>query len=103
MASVTPTAPAGNRIVPNDRIIHADRWQGTLDSPSAAELDDTVILDPFGPDFTGYADEAPEFEPTDADWDDMARWCEWCDRNDEIARGERIDEASAEAAARYNI
>jgi hypothetical protein len=98
MASVTPTAPASNRIIPNDRVIHADRWQGCLETPSAE-------LAPFAPDFNGYPDEAPEadFEPTDADWDDMARWCEWCDRLEGIARDERIDEANAEAAARSGI
>lgn len=63
---------------PGDRVVHAPYWQGTLDSPAA-------------------------FEPSAADWDDMARWCECCDRNDEIARDARIDEAEAEATARYGV
>ena len=65
---------------PGDIVIHAPRWQGTLDTPAAIP-----------------------FEPSDADWDDMARWCEWVDRNDEIRRDADVDAAQAEARARYGL
>ncbi len=60
---------------PGDRVIHAPH-------PAAPGLDSPAAV---------------PFESSDADWDDMARWCEWCDRNDEIRRSEDADAADAEA------
>ena len=75
MASVHCPPPD---VHPGDRVIHAPYWQGTLDSPAA-------------------------FEPSDEDLDEMNRWCEWCDLNDEIRRDADADAAQAEARVRYGV
>ena len=53
-------------IVPNDKVVYADRWQGELDSPSAEDLqwaaENLELPTP---------DDLPDWEPTDADWDDL--------------------------------
>ena len=44
---------------------------------------------------------SPEpYEPTDADWEEMARWSEWASRNDEVRQHE---DAMDELCRRYGL
>lgn len=86
MATVHPICPD---VHPGDRVIHADRWQGTLDEPSA---EDAAWL---------AANPTPvPFEPTDQDWDDYRRFCEDVERSDALRR---MEDAEYEARMRYSI
>jgi len=60
------TVPLTEALVqPRDRVVYADHWQGTLDSPSAEDLA-WLAGNPGSPDR-----EPEPFEPSDADWDDL--------------------------------
>jgi hypothetical protein len=79
---------------PGDRVVYADSWQGELDTPDQVE--------PMPADIAWLnTHPAPEpFEPTPADWEDMARHAEWADR---VAAIRREDDAQVEAQARYAL
>jgi hypothetical protein len=71
-------------------------WTPDDDLPPSSDFDfepdwDAAFDRPFPEDREWWARECDErerlelnspFEPTDADWDEMARWCEWVDMKD---------------------
>jgi hypothetical protein len=72
-------------------------WTPDDDLPPSDDFDiepdwDAAFDRPYPEDHAWWAQECdrmersglkPEpFEPTDADWDDMARWCEWVEMKD---------------------
>lgn len=66
--------------------------------PELVEQADIAWLNthPTLPPITGGSPEP--FEPSDEDWDEMARWCEWVDRLEAM---NREDDAEFEARMRY--
>lgn len=63
---------------PRDRVIHADRWQGTLDSPSA---EDEAWLAANSEDWAGYAEWSRRLEEMyeEAQWQDRLEQMHWSD------------------------
>jgi len=68
-------------------------WTPDDDLPPSSDFDfepdwDAAFDRPFPEDREWWARELDErerlelSEPTDADWDEMARWCEWVDMKD---------------------
>jgi len=70
---MTTVTDALNPVQPRDRVVYADRWQGTLDTPSAEDLE-WLAAHPSLPPIEAQEPDPEPFEPTDEDWDDYARW-----------------------------
>jgi hypothetical protein len=77
----------------------ADRWTH-IDPPDEPTEADVAWLDahPILPPVAGGSPEPESFEPTDADWDEMARWSAHLDRLEAIRSQ---DDAEDEARARF--
>ena len=87
--SVSESATLNNgKPAPADRVVYADRWQGTLNSPSA---DDAAWL-------AAHPAPEPEWEPSPEDWADYHEYCLEVERAEAF---KRMEDREYELQMRY--